>query len=291
MEGCLGSELSFGMASYEARNRLSDWIHVSLMGATFFNGLSTYGILQKVAPVFLQVIYSSPQIWPTGSDLTRVPLLSLLTSASHELAYFALADCTYAMISGLPQRVEYDTAIYSQFSYSSPYQLAHGLPTELSLALADINTCRDKSLHARDWRDIEQSWMTIAWHAVQESWRLALLVYLYLAVCNVSSDDQRVQSRAKQILQVAGTVKKRGPSNASISFGNQYLMAGICARSEADRRIIRDKLGSVDESKLWIIRTSDCLPVLEHLWNGAAAGGRPIKWGDYMRLCEMFLPM
>ncbi|CEL53617.1 hypothetical protein RSOLAG1IB_06472 [Rhizoctonia solani AG-1 IB] len=76
MEGCLGSELSFGMASYEARNRLSDWIHVSLMGATFFNGLSTYGILQKVAPVFLQVIYSSPQIWPTGSDLTRVPLLS-----------------------------------------------------------------------------------------------------------------------------------------------------------------------------------------------------------------------
>jgi hypothetical protein len=166
------------------------------MGATFFNGLSTYGILQKVAPVFLEVIYSSPQIWPTGSNLTRVPLLSLLTSASHELAYFALADCTYAMISGLPQRVEYDTAIYSQFSYSSPYQLAHGLPTELSLALADINTCRDKSLHARDWRDIErqllmwqshhaehtfaESWMTIAWHAVQESWRLALLIYLYL---------------------------------------------------------------------------------------------------------------
>ncbi|CEL53618.1 hypothetical protein RSOLAG1IB_06473 [Rhizoctonia solani AG-1 IB] len=147
------------------------------------------------------------------------------------------------MISGLPQRVEYDTAIYSQFSYSSPYQLAHGLPTELSLALADINTCRDKSLHARDWRDIErqllmwqshhaehtfaESWMTIAWHAVQESWRLALLVYLYLAVCNVSSDDQRVQSRAKQILQIAGTVKKRGPSNASISFGNQYLMKFI----------------------------------------------------------------
>jgi hypothetical protein len=100
------------------------------------------------------------------------------------------------MASGLPQLIEYDTTIYQRPKHSAPHQWLHSSPTELQLVLTDINACRDKSPHARDWRDIEQqlltwqsshaectfteSWMTIAWHAVQESWRLALLVYLYL---------------------------------------------------------------------------------------------------------------
>ncbi|KAJ1305330.1 hypothetical protein OPQ81_000347 [Rhizoctonia solani] len=76
---------------------------------------------------------------------------------------------------------------------------------------------------ARDWNEIErieqwllawqsrsgehtfaESWMMIAWYAVQESWRLALLVYLYLAVYNASSDDPRIIPHVKQILQVVG---------------------------------------------------------------------------------------
>ncbi|CAE7065392.1 unnamed protein product [Rhizoctonia solani] len=69
-----------------------------------------------------------------------------------------------------------------------------------------------------------ESWMMVAWYAVQESWRLALLVYLYMAVCNTSSDDPRVQSYIKQILQVVGTVKERGKSSSYVSFFVQYLI-------------------------------------------------------------------
>jgi hypothetical protein len=119
-----------------------------------------------------------------------------LCSEAHELAYFALIDCSCAMALGVPQQLEYDTTIYPWSSSSSLHQWVHGSPTEFQLVLADINACRDKSPNARDWKDIEhwllawqsrsgehvftESWMTVAWYAVQESWRLALLVYLYL---------------------------------------------------------------------------------------------------------------
>ncbi|CEL53624.1 hypothetical protein RSOLAG1IB_06479 [Rhizoctonia solani AG-1 IB] len=248
IEGSLRAELALELPPCEMQRRWCEWVHVSVIRTMLLSDLNAYQALRKIAPAFLQVMYSSPTLWSLGSDLTRVPLSSALSSASHELACFTLIDCTYAMVSGLPQQIEYDTKIYSQLPPLSRYQLTHGFPTELLLILADINACRDKSPYAHDWRDIEhqllkwqschtehmftESWMTIAWYAVQESWRLALLIYLYLAVCNVSSEDSRVQSRAKQILQVAGTVKKRGPSNASVSFCNQYLMVSTMTGSD-----------------------------------------------------------
>ncbi|CAE6416039.1 unnamed protein product, partial [Rhizoctonia solani] len=180
-------------------------------------------------------------------------------------------------------------------------------PTYFQLLLADINACRDKSPTARDWRDVEQqlltwqyqpgehtfteSWMTITWYAVQESWRLGLLAYLYLAVCGTSSDDLRIQSCIRQTLQIVGAVKNCGSSNAHVSFFVQYLMVGICAQSELHRKAVRDKLSASNETKLWILRAPEFVPVLDHLWHGAAAGGRPIKWCDYMRSREAMLPV
>jgi hypothetical protein len=78
----------------------------------------------------------------------------------------------------------------------------HGCSTEFYLALAEINACRDNSLNARDWREIEhqlvtrlarpgsqypewESWMVAAWLAMQESGRHALLAYLYMVSLSV----------------------------------------------------------------------------------------------------------
>ncbi|KDN38215.1 hypothetical protein RSAG8_09614, partial [Rhizoctonia solani AG-8 WAC10335] len=70
--------------------------------------------------------------------------------------------------------------------------------------------------------------MTVAWLAVQESWRLTLLVYLYLAVCGASSDEPRVQLCVSQLLRVVGTVRKHDSPDVRITFVIQYLMVG-CA--------------------------------------------------------------
>ncbi|CAE6435697.1 unnamed protein product, partial [Rhizoctonia solani] len=161
--------------------------------------------------------------------------------------------------------------------------------------LADINACRDKSPKARDWREIEyalvhwetqvlrnnsvwESWMAIAWLAVQESWRLALLAYLYLTCIT-------------QILQVVGTVKKHESPDINVPFLIQYLIVGICARSEKQRKITRNKFSNVTETKFWMIRSENFVPVLDHLWHGAGSGGRPVTWADYVRSREAVLPI
>ena len=45
------------------------------------------------------------------------------------------------------------------------------------------------------------------------------------------------------------------------------------------------------ETRFWILRGSDFVPVLDHLWDGAGTGGRPVKWNDYMRSREAMLPV
>ncbi|CAE6426541.1 unnamed protein product [Rhizoctonia solani] len=307
IEGSLKRELLLDLAPHEARDRHSDLVHITLLKTMLIHSSNTYQVLRSVTPAFLQLAFSDPALWSSNFSLTSVPLSTILTSEAHELAYFALIDCASATAFGLPQQVEYDTTIHSSPGYYSSHQWAHSSPTEFQLVLADINACRDGSPNARDWRDIENwllawqsrsgehaftdSWMTVAWYAVQESWRLALLAYLYLAVCDTPSDDVRVQSCIKQVLQVIGTLKQREPPDANLSFFIQYLIVGICARSESHRKIVRDKLSAFNVTKLWSMRASDFVPVLDHLWHGAAAGGRPIKWSDYMRSREAVLPV
>ncbi|KAF8747324.1 hypothetical protein RHS02_00139, partial [Rhizoctonia solani] len=253
------------------------------------------------------MVFSDPTLWISTFSIASVPLSPILASNTHELAHFALLDCTSAMAFGLPQHVEYDTTIHSLSTCNSSHQWSHVCPMEFQLVLADINVCRDKSPNARSWRDIERhlltwqsrpgqyvftnSWMTVAWYAVEESWRLALLAYLYMSVCQVSSDDTRVQSCIKQLLQVVGTIKKRGSSDANLLFFVQYLMVGICASREAQRKIVRDTLSVPRGTKFWLIRASDFVPVLDHLWHGEAAGGRPVKWADYVHSREVALPI
>ncbi|CUA73181.1 Acriflavine sensitivity control protein acr-2 [Neurospora crassa OR74A] [Rhizoctonia solani] len=293
----LKRELLDDSTSPKVQTRRRDWLHVSLLKTLVIINSDIYQVLQDVTPVFLQLVYSRPELWPNGSNPAYVPLMNVLNTGCRELAYFALIDCTCAMAFGLPHFVEYDTTLYEPGS-PSIHQWGHGSPTEFLVLLAEINACRDQSPAARDWREIErwllewqsrsgehtftESWMTVAWYAVQESWRLALLVYLYLAVCNTSSDDLRIQTCVKQLLQVVGTVKKRESPTVEISFLVQYLIAGICVRSESQRKLISSTLEVTKRPKLWIMRGCDFLPVLNHLWHGAAADGRPVKWSDYV---------
>ncbi|CAE6436383.1 unnamed protein product [Rhizoctonia solani] len=307
IEGLVERELIHGLAPSEIQQRYSDLIYICLLKTIILRSTNLYQVLQGIAPTFLQVIFSNPELWTSGTNFASVSLSRVLASEAYQLALFVLMDCTCAMAFGLPHQVEYDTTIYPRLDLSPSIQWTYGSPIEFQAVLADINNCRDRFPTARDWRDIEQrlltwqsrpgehmfteSWMTIAWYAVQESWRLALLVYLYMAVCGISSDDPRIQSRIKQILQVVGTIRKQESSNAHVSFFVQYLMVGICARSEEHREVARDKLLAATGSKTWLMRASDFVPVLDHLWHGVAANGRPVKWSDYMHSRQVVLPV
>lgn len=308
IESTLWIRLAQDPTPRETEDLRGDWLEVSLLKASLGGSANAYVVLRKATPTFLQATYSLPDLWSSSSDPAFIPLLNIVVSEHHALSSFILIDCTCAMMFGLPQQVEYDTNIDSLPKGFLPHEWAHSSPVEFQILLADINACRDKSPKARDWREIEyrlvnwetqiprndgvwESWMAIAWLAVQESWRLALLAYLYLAVCGLPSNDPRIQRCVTQILQVVGTVKQHESPDINIPFLIQYLMVGICARSEKHRKVTRNKLSDVNQTKFWMIRGGDFVPVLDHLWHGAGSGGRPVTWADYVYSREVMLPV
>ncbi|CUA73188.1 hypothetical protein RSOLAG22IIIB_05190 [Rhizoctonia solani] len=269
---------------------------------------STYQVLRTATPTFLQTVFSDPELWANSRDPTMIPLGPIIVSIHHSLAYFTLTDSLSAMAFGLPSQVDYDTTGYTTTGTPAPFEWTHSSPAEFQIMLADINACRDKRPGARTREDLErqllawqaqpsyydeswETWMISAWFAVQESWRLALLMYLYMAVYDRSSDDIQVQLYTQQIFEVTSMVKQPEFSKASVPFFIQYLIAGICARADDQRALVRDQLVTVSTTRLWMMRGRDFLPVLEHLWQGATAGTRSVKWGDYLDSREAVLPV
>ncbi|CAE6426527.1 unnamed protein product [Rhizoctonia solani] len=308
VERALKSALTQDLASHEAHNRLGDCLEVQLLKTMMGNCASTYQVLRTVTPTFLQTVFSDPGLWSDSGDPTSVPLGPIIASTHHALAHFALADLLSALAFGLPSHVEYDTAGYTPTSIPVPFEWTDSSPAEFQIILADINACRDKQPGARSREDLErqllawqaqpsyyneswETWMISAWFAVQESWRLSLLSYLYLAVYHRPSDDTQVQLCTQQIFEVTSMVKQPESSKASVPFFVQYLIAGICAGRDSQRMLARDRLAAVSATRLWSMRGRDFVPVLEHLWQGAAAGGRPVKWSDYLDSRKAVLPV
>ncbi|KAB5591698.1 Oleate activated transcription factor 3 [Ceratobasidium theobromae] len=286
---------------------LNEALELSYLKTILLSNYDMYPYLRYTTPTFLQTVFSDPTLWPDNT-ITSVSVAHILSSPRCELGNFIVMDTIYAMAYGLPQHVEYDTSITSIPDDSMNFEWAHGCPTEFQIILAQINQCRDRNPNAPDWRDIEhrlitwqsrsnshhtewESWMVVAWLAVQETWRHTLLAYLYMAVCGASSDEPRVQFSVSQIFQIAKTIRKPEQPAASIHLFTQYFIAGICARTEKHRLLARHKLSDLSESTHWLIRGTIFVPVLDHLWLGAGAGGQPVKWSDYMLSRETVLPV
>ncbi|QRW20885.1 Fungal specific transcription factor domain [Rhizoctonia solani] len=284
VEGCLRRELSCDLTPRKTQERRNEWIYVAMMKSMIAHTSNTYQVLRNMTPIFLQSVFSEPKFWSKDCD----PAFHISPS------WIALMQWLLDSLSNRPNA-------------SSSHQWSLTSPSDFQLVLADINACRDMSHAAHDWKDIERRlltwqsqpaeyeftkpWMKMAWYAVQESWRLALLIYLYMAVCGTPSHDPRIQSYVHQLLQVVGTIKKQDSSNARLSLFVQYLMIGICARSEDHRKIVREKLSTCNNNKIWILRAPDFIPVLEHLWYGGTADDRPIYWIDYVLSRETMLPI
>ncbi|KAH7335981.1 hypothetical protein B0J17DRAFT_719646 [Rhizoctonia solani] len=109
------------------------------------------------------------------------------------------------------------------------------------------------------------------------------------AVCGASSGDVRVQSAVRQAFQLFKVGEKEG--NLEIHFMFQYLIAGICTYSEKQRAFVRERLLSASDHERWLLPGCEFVPVLDHLWHGAAANGQSFRWSDYIKSRQFALPI
>ncbi|KAG9082200.1 hypothetical protein FS749_007036, partial [Ceratobasidium sp. UAMH 11750] len=272
------------------------------------DNLNTYELLKSYAPTFLQIVSSDPTLWLSSHDPTPVSLAHVLGSYQHELPHFAILDIVCSMAYALPQVVNYDTSITPREDGVHPIELVYGCPLELQTTLVDINILRswEQVGPITNWHGIEQklqrwqptiraaageeSWKMVARLAVQETWRHTLLVYLYMAVCGAVSNEARVESSVRQVFQIMGTLKHELEPVANAHFFMQYLFAGAFTPNEKHRALSRAKLLDSISTRFWLLDTSYFVPILDHLWHGAAADGRPIRWSDYVGSRETVMP-
>ncbi|KAJ1305425.1 hypothetical protein OPQ81_000435 [Rhizoctonia solani] len=125
--------------------------------------------------------------------------------------------------------------------------------------------------------------------AVQEIWKHAVLIYMYMGMCEVNSANRRVEASVRQVAQLSATIEAGHHLEAHIPI--PCIIAGAAARKEKHRAILRKKIATSRNERICLVRGADFVLVLDHLWHGAAVGGRPTTWQDYVDSRFAVLPV
>ncbi|KAF8606105.1 hypothetical protein BDV93DRAFT_520962 [Ceratobasidium sp. AG-I] len=282
--------------------RLSGALEISYLKYLASNISIAYTLLRAIAPTFMKLACADPTLWPRRTGSAGVSLAHTIVAKPFELCRFIFMDTISSLILGVPPLVEYDTSTPAiESDPTHPIEWVHGCPAALIIAILKISiwrsdgsrnmdTDRLKEIEADIWGwypkcdygKLETSWQLVARLAIQEGWRHAALIYLYMGMCDCSNDDPRVQKSVRQIIQLLGVTQ---PDSAlSVHFFIPLLLAAICARGEKQRDYLRRGLAQCGENKAWIFKGRGFISVVEQLWHGPAADGAAITWGDYVHL-------
>ncbi|CAE6482548.1 hypothetical protein ACGC1H_000016 [Rhizoctonia solani] len=279
---------------------------VELAGFKFVtsDNAAGYELTQKATPALLRLAYCYPGIWTKRGVISPS---QVMLHNKYEIFQFIWIDNISAMVLGTPTFLPYDTM--ARGPHRSPLQMQMewiwGCPEEFIIQCARINTIRNSGEQYNNnlWKDIETEiieWKptaeksndsrdAVARLAVQESWRHAMLMYLYMAVCGVNSADPRVHASVKQITKLVCMVKHTDSFDRHLFV--PCLVVGACARQESQRAMVKAKLSSLRAVKMWVLRNVDFILVLEHLWHGKAKNGTAATWDDYVRSRRAILPV
>ncbi|EUC67673.1 fungal zn(2)-cys(6) binuclear cluster domain protein [Rhizoctonia solani AG-3 Rhs1AP] len=159
-----------------------------------------YVRLRKALPSFLHLVGADSTLYsehPNGNLFVSLP--RTLGVPRNELKRFLMYDTATALVLGIPPLVEYG---YDGECHPASHGLEwiHGTPLTLVQAIAQVNSWRAGSrVPLNDWRVLEGR--VLAWEpgpivpddenpgtgdvarlAVQESWRHAVLIYIYMGM-------------------------------------------------------------------------------------------------------------
>ncbi|KAH7323336.1 fungal-specific transcription factor domain-containing protein [Rhizoctonia solani] len=288
------------------KGRLTAAIELTAYKIFISNSASGYSFLRRAVPLATRVAYNYPQIWTKRGKISTQELLSLDVV---ELCSFLWMDTMTSTLLGTTPLLCYDTAPRDKLRLRHAIEWVNGCPQEFISWFARLNAARSTTTRhgnnplLTDWERVEKEiheWEplidrtgssrdNITRLAVIEGWRNALLIYLYVGICGVTSVDPRVQFSVKQIIRLSQVAKLEVTYERHL-FG-PAILAGACARLESQRKSILRIVSFQRCSRIWVLQISDFVSILQHLWRGAATGGEPIIWDDYIRSRRAVLPI
>ncbi|KAH7345540.1 hypothetical protein B0J17DRAFT_713100 [Rhizoctonia solani] len=253
-------------------------------------------LMYETAPIFRQLCPDPPD--------APVDLHSLLRDPLDCLWQFAYIDIIFSVLTDMPTLCRYEVSIPG--SRPSPYtsiqasqgdgiiQWLHGIPNQLVLFFAHMKSIRGDgitpdegtvALLERGIREIpsfdgssSDRFLTIMRSVIQECWRQAALIYLYMAVCGESSNAPRVKEAFKRYMRLLnGTTPGRFPDEFLILT---LQLISPAAQRQRDREVLKQRALGLYTRDRTHISTTFITFVMADVWTRADDEGRPIMWSD-----------
>ncbi|KAG8727786.1 hypothetical protein FRC11_012444 [Ceratobasidium sp. 423] len=261
-------------------------------------------LLQAVAPVFRRACPEPPE------QLVNLP--RMLIEPGLYRRYFAVMDVGLSVVTDRPQLFRYDVSYTAdvrermmQLDYTADYGLEwlYGIPDRFILLFAWINGLRedfygrevDPDIVERVEEQIKNERVGQNLHTVgdsdpvyrirrlvvQEVWRQAVYIFLYMALCGANSSDPRVEKAFSIMMRLIRETKPARNPDAFLFI--PMLACGVAARHEKDRDIFRQRMLAVRECSVPGIVGNGGVHVLKDIWARTDAEGRPAVWSDFSK--------
>ncbi|KAH7345565.1 fungal-specific transcription factor domain-containing protein [Rhizoctonia solani] len=254
-------------------------------------------LIQAAAPIFRQLCPDPP-----GEPIN---LPSLLQHPLSSLRLYAGTDILFNVVIDMPMLFRYEVAI-TNTQHPDPYpstpviqsdgiiQWRHGMSDQIILVFAKMKAMRqDGSKPSRDAiesleRDIceiqpprgssSERFLAVMRSVVNECWRQAAFIYLYMAVRGEPSSALSVKQAFKGFMKLLnGTRSGRIPDEFLIL---PLILISPAAQRNHDREAIRRRLLGLHRGDRTHIANYYMLYVIEDCWARADAEGRSIMWSD-----------
>lgn len=258
-------------------------------------------IMQAAAPVFRRTCPDPPE------KLVHLP--SLLRHLNISLRYYATMDVLISVLTNRPMFFRYNVDFTREFPESMLHienhlglQWLYGVPDRLTVTLARINAIREDLGICVDRKIIKEleteigsfrpiiatsissdPVLTVARLVVQECWRQAAFIYLYMGLCGANTQDARVLSAHNKFMELfKGAKPARHPDMFLVL---PMLILGIATRNQDDRDMIKQRLLRLADCSRPKTLGNEVVLVLDEIWTQADLLGRPATWPDLRLAC------
>ncbi|CAE6383326.1 unnamed protein product [Rhizoctonia solani] len=256
-------------------------------------------LLEDAAPVFRRACSE-----PLGQPLD---LLGTLLETDLNIRHYATIDIMTSALTGratlfkyrLPFSFELSERVFRAQEDCGLYWL-HGLPDQFIIMIAWINSLCETPEYRTNSELITQieetlqqirininqpsdSALRIGRTVVQECWRYAMLVYLYMVLCGANANDPRVVRAQKGFMRLAKGIKPgRNPDAFLVS---PMIIVGVATSKERDRGILRQRVLNLREYATPSTAGNDSWIQVEDVWARSKAEGRAAVWSDLRIAC------
>ncbi|CAE7234314.1 unnamed protein product [Rhizoctonia solani] len=236
-----------------------------------------------------------------------VNLADIVLQSDLNLRHFSIVDIIQSVTTGLPTYIQYEVPFSLELceriyrvQNSIGLQWLHGFPDQFILLFAwIISLCKTpeagNNMAVVAWIEtnlpririaIDESGdplLRIGRMVVQECWRFAVLIYLYMVLCGANAQDPRVVRAQKGFMRLVRGVKSR--RNPDAYLFTPMVIAGVATTEKQDQETVRQRILGVNEYAEPGTVGNDVMLELEDVWARTRDEGRPAVWSDLRIAC------